>query len=356
MTGKGLGSRPSENRRHISISPSTNGTSSVKKCKILSTAILLLWPCFVLAEEYALTKASFIPQWVPQAQFAGYYVAYELGFYAKHGIDLTIIPGGPDRPASDLLKTGKADFATLWLSTAIQERAAGVKLVNIAQMVQKSALLLVAKKSRGINTIQDMDGKKVGLWGAEFRIQPLALFAKYHLNMQIIPQTYSVNLFLRDGVDVACAMWYNEYHTILNAGLNPDELTTFLFHDYGLNFPEDGIYVMDSTLQEKPGFACAFVKASIDGWLYAFEHQDSAIEIMLKYLSREHLPANRMHQKWMLQRMKDVMLPENDNNMGCLSGKDYRSVAEVLKEHQLIETIPDFHSFCQECTCRHEEK
>jgi len=329
----------------------------VKKCQILSAAILLLWPCLVLAQETALTKASFIPQWVPQAQFAGYYVAYELGFYAKHGIDLTLIPGGPDRPASELLKTGKADLATMWLSTAIQERAAGVKLVNIAQMVQKSALLLVAKKSRGIKTLQDIDGKKVGLWGAEFRIQPLALFAKYHLNMQIIPQTYSVNLLLRDGVDVASAMWYNEYHTLLNAGLNPDELTTFFFHDYGLNFPEDGIYVMEQTLREKPGLACAFVEASIEGWRYAFDHQDLALDVIIKYLSREHLPANRMHQRWMLQRMQDVMvLPDNPNSMGCLSQNDYQSVSELLKEYGLIEIIPDFHSFCRECTCGHEEK
>jgi NitT/TauT family transport system substrate-binding protein len=344
-------------RRYISISPSATGTNSVNKCKILFTAILLLWPCFLLAQQTASIKASFIPQWVPQAQFAGYYTAYELGFYRQHGIDLTIIPGGPDRPSSELLKTGKADLANLWLSTAIQERAAGVKLVNIAQMVQRSALLLIAKKSRGINTLQDLDGRKVGLWGADFRVQPMALFAKYHLNVQIVPQTYSVNLFLRDGVDVTSAMWYNEYHTILNAGLNPDEITTFFFHDYGLNFPEDGIYIMEETLQEKPGLACAFVKASIDGWLYAFEHQDEAIEIILKYLAREHLPANRMHQKWMLQRMKDVMMPlDIQIPMGCLTPNDYQSVAHHLKEYQLIESIPDFHSFRQECTCRHEKK
>jgi len=65
---------------------------------------------------------------------------------------------------------------------------------------------------------------------------------KYDLTVQVVPQSFSVNLFLRDGVDVASAMWYNEYHTILNCGIDPDEPTTFFFHEHGLNFPENGIY------------------------------------------------------------------------------------------------------------------
>jgi NitT/TauT family transport system substrate-binding protein len=112
-----------------------------------------------------------------------------------------------------------------------------------------------------------MNGKKVGLWGPIFQIQPKAFIKKYNLNVKIIRQSFSVNLFLRDGVDVASAMWYNEYHTILNSGLNPDELTTFLFHQHGLNFPEDGIYTMKDTFQRDPDLCKAFVKASIEGWL-----------------------------------------------------------------------------------------
>lgn len=299
------------------------------------------------AAEGSLKKVSFIPQWVPQAQFAGYYMAYEKGIYERCGIDLTIIPGGPERSPSDLLEKGEADFATLWLTTGIQLRAQGVRVVNIAQMLRRSALMLIAKKSRGIERPEDMNGIKVGLWGPIFQIQPRAFFKKYDLDVRVIQQSYSVNLFLRDGVDVASAMWYNEYHTILNSGLNPDELTSFFFHEHGLNFPEDGIYVLEETYRKDPELCRSFVEASLEGWRYAFEHPEETIAVVMRNLEREHIPATAVHQKWMLDRMKDLMLPDasSGESPGSLSPEDYYRVAMGLKANGLIDKSPGFTSF-----------
>ena len=318
--------------------------------------LLLILHSGATAREKVLKKASLIPQWVPQAQFAGYYVAKERGIYEKHGIDLTIIPGGPQRQPSDLLKNRKADFATLWLSSGIQMRAEGANVVNIAQMMQRSALMLVAKKSSGIKTPRDMNGKKVGLWGPIFQIQPRAFFKKYNLKVKVVRQSYTVNLFLRDGVDVASAMWYNEYHTILNSGLNPDELVTFFFHDHGLNFPEDSIYTLQGTFNRDPQLCKAFVMASIEGWRYAFAHPEKALDIVMENLKMEHIPARRVHQKWMLERMKDLILPPDSRvPMGSLQNEDYQRVAKTLKENGLIKKVPDFTSFYQKCGAYDEE-
>ena len=168
---------PAMKREKISIS---KAREAVRRVGIVLSIILLLKASSATASEAPLKKVSFIPQWVPQAQFAGYYIAYEKGIFKKYGIDLIIIPGGPDHPPSDFLESGKADLATMWLSTAIQARARGVRLVNIGQIIQRSALMLVAKKSSGINLPEDMNGKKVGLWGADFQVQPRGFFKKYN--------------------------------------------------------------------------------------------------------------------------------------------------------------------------------
>jgi NitT/TauT family transport system substrate-binding protein len=304
----------------------------------------------VSAAQPQLKKATFIPQWVPQAQFAGYYVALERGMYKDHGIDLKIITGGPAQPSSDLLKDHKADFATLWLSTALPLRDQGIRLINIAQTMQKSALMLVAKKSSGIMQPVDMQGKKIGLWGPIFQIQPKAFFNKFNLDVKIVRQSFSVNLFLRDGVDVASAMWYNEYHTILNSGLNPDELSTFFFHQHGLNFPEDGIYTLEETYRKDPDLCRSFVRASLDGWRYAFAHPEETLDIVMKNLENAYVPATRVHQKWMLERMRDLMLPDDaEIPMGKLLPGDYMRVVDGLKENGLIKNTPDFNDFYRNC-------
>lgn len=313
---------------------------------------MLVFVCFMglpveaPGAENDLKKASFIPHWVPQAQFAGYYLARDLGIYRKHGIDLTIIDGGPDRASDEYLRRGMADFASLWLCTGITMREQGVKLVNIGQMMQRSALMLVAKKSRGIRTPEDLDGKKVGLWGPIFQIQPRAFFKKYNLDVTIVRQSYSVNLFLRDGVDAASAMWYNEYHTILNSGLNPEELTTFFFYNHGLNFPEDAVFALEETFEKDAGLCKAFVRASIEGWRYAFDHPEAALDIVMRHLKEAHVPTNRVHQRWMIERMDDLMRPEGlERPMGTLVETDYRRVAAGLEENDFIKDIPDFRAF-----------
>jgi NitT/TauT family transport system substrate-binding protein len=299
--------------------------------------------------EKPLKNASFIPPWFPQAQFAGYYAALDKGLYRKRGIDLEILPGGANRSSVDFLETKRADFATLWLSTAIQKRDQGLDLVNIGQVIQKSALMFVAKASSGIATPQDMNGRKVGLWRGDFDLQPEAFFKKYGLKVKVIVQPFSPNyihMFLMDAVDVATVMWYNEYHLILNYGLDPDELKTFFFDDHGLNVPEDGIYVLKETLDKDPELCRSFVEASFEGWRFAFSYPDETLDIILKYMAAAHVPANRVHQKWMLERMKDLIrLPSESESCGMLSFEDYSKGARMLKDSGLIKNIPPYDTF-----------
>jgi NitT/TauT family transport system substrate-binding protein len=315
---------------------------------------LVLITFYLLAPPHAnggnLRKVTFLPQWTHQAQFAGYYAAKDKGIYEKYGIDLVILPGGPDSPSSEMLEKGKTDFTSMFLATAIQKRASGVKLVNIGQIVQQSGYILVARKSSGIKSPADLNGKRVSLW-SDFQIQSLAFFRKYNLHVKIIPQTFTINLFLRGGVDAASAMWYNEYHTVLNSGLDEDELTAFFFDKYGLNFPEDGIYCLEETLKKDKALCSAFVQATIEGWQYVFSHPDEALDIVMKYVNEAHIGTNRVHQKWMLARMRDLINPGGTKNpMGVLNEEDYNLVARELKLKEVIQTIPPFGNFYVNCS------
>jgi NitT/TauT family transport system substrate-binding protein len=320
-------------------------------CCLLLLAAALAAP----ARAAPASAVTFLPQWHPQSQFAGYYMAQEKGFYRAHGLKVKILRGGPDWPPSEMLTRGRTDFGTMFLTTGISRRARGEKLVNVAQIVQRSALMLVAKKSSGINTPNDINGKKVGLWGEDFQGQPLAFFRKYGLKVRVIPQSATLNLFLRGGVQVASAMWYNEYHLILNTGLDPGQLTTFMLADYGLNFPEDGIYCREDTVKRYPERCRSFVQASLQGWRYAFEHPQEALDIVMKYVTAANVATNRVHQKWMLERMRDIIQPQGSKiPLGTLEEPAFLRVATELKENGLINHIPDFSRFYFDCVSPHE--
>jgi NitT/TauT family transport system substrate-binding protein len=244
------------------------------------------------------------------------------------------------------LEKGIADFAILWLTTALQHRSAGTDLVNLAQIIQRSSMMLISKKTAGIKTIDDMQGKKVGMWEGYVSIPLRALLAEHRIKVREVRQSHTVNLFLRGGIDVTSAMWFNEYHTILNSGYDPDELNVIFLRDQGMNFLEDGIYTMEKTLHQDPVLAAAFVDASMEGWRYSFDHPDETLDIVIKHMREAHLPANRMHQKWMLERMQDMMKPVNPQGKpGHLMAQDYEDAARAMQKHGLIRNYPDYNDF-----------
>jgi NitT/TauT family transport system substrate-binding protein len=310
--------------------------------------ILLLFLCVALpaAAAPALKKATLMPLWSPQAQFAGYYVALDKGIYRRHGIDLTILPGGPDRSPLEGLRSGRVDFAVLWLTSAMQEYERGLKLVSLAQIFQRSSVMLVARKTSGIRTPADMQGRKVGLWGGGMALPSRVFLKKYRLRVREIPQSATVNLFLRDGIDVASAMWYNEYDTIVNSGINPDELQLFLLNDHGVTFPEDGLYTLERSYRKDPSLSEAFVRASLEGWRYALDHPDETLDIILRHMKAANIPANRAHQRWMLARMGELLRPdEKGGQLGQLQQADFDAAGSALLGSGLVSSVPAFDAF-----------
>ncbi|MBM9518889.1 ABC transporter substrate-binding protein [Desulforhopalus vacuolatus] len=288
-------------------------------------------------------------QWYPQTQFAGYYMAKKKGFYAANGLNVEILHGDADSNSLDRVISGEAEFGTAFLSTAMQRWSQGAPLVNIAQIVQRSALMLVVRKASGIKTINDLDGARIGTWGDTFQLQPEALFLREKLHVTFVRQSPSFELFMRGGLDATLAMWYNEYHRLIAYGLNPDEMTTFFFSDLNLNQPEDGIYCLDSTLKNAPESAAALVKASVQGWEYAFAHPDETVDSILDIMKKQKVQANRAQQTWMLARMRDIILVGKQSRLTpVLNPVDFDSTQRELLRSGVITTDIPYNDFYKE--------
>ncbi len=305
------------------------------KNTILYSKLILMFCCCCFANFLSFAqdnKLIFAPHWLPQAQFAGFYVALDQGYYTDAGIDVQIIHPPAGISAFNFLKDGKADIVSSFLVDGIKQRASGTPLVNFAQLSQHSALMMVTKKVSGIEKPEDFQNKKLGIWSSGFDDIPIAYMRENNYSIELVRILNTINLFLMDGVDALTVMYYNEYDQIINSGINEDELNAFFFSDYGFDIPEDGLYCMESTYTLKKAALSKFVEATLKGWEFVAGHKEYTLDLVVKKMNEAHIPNNRAHQSWMIDRMLELIIPGEKNiNKGCLLDKDYYRALEILK-------------------------
>jgi len=167
-------------------------------------------------------------KWVTQAQFAGYYVAKDKGFYDAENLNVTIKPGGPDVAPAQVIAGGGADVILDWMPSALASREKGLDLVNIAQPFKHSGMMLTCRKDAGISSPADFKGKTLGVWfyGNEYPF--LSWMSKLGLKtnggddgVTVLKQGFNVDPILQGQAACVSTMTYNEYWQIIDAGLKP---------------------------------------------------------------------------------------------------------------------------------------
>ncbi len=246
---------------------------------------------FGMSAAQAQEKLTLQLKWVTQAQFAGYYVAKDKGFYKDVGLDVTIKAGGPDINPSQVIASGGADVVVDWMPSALATREKGVPLVNIAQVFQTSGMQLTCRKDSGIKTPADFKGKTLGVWffGNEYPF--LSWMDKLGLKttggadgVTVLKQGFNVDALLQKQADCISTMTYNEYWQLIDAGMKADQLLVFKYQNQGVATLEDGLYTTEKSLADPKMAAklAKFVKASMKGWDYAVKNQAESVKIVLK--------------------------------------------------------------------------
>lgn len=299
---------------------------------LLSKRLLIVFFSFYTVLLYSQnSKIVFAPHWLPQAQFAGYYIAQEKGFYREAGLEVEIIHPPANIRATELLANGKADLISLFLITGMSAKNEGMEIVNVGQISQHSAILIVTKKSSGIDSLSKLNGKKIGVWKSGFSEVPKALMHEKNYNVEWVPILSTVNLFMLDGIDAMTVMSYNEYDNIINCGINSDEMIVFPLSDYGYDIPEDGLFCLKSVYENrKPDFE-KFLEATLKGWDYAAANKEITLEIVLQRMKEAHIPANRVHQSWMLDKVLELITKTSKGTKrGELLESDFLKAADII--------------------------
>jgi len=315
---------------------------------LFSPIVLKAQPAAVAGEPKTMAHMSVGCHWLPQAQFAGYYMAREKGFYRQAGLAVDIVHAGAMTSNVDMLEKNQVEFASLFLSTAVRLRTDGADLVNIGQLFRHSSLILAARKSAGIKELKDLNGKRIGIWRSDFRDAPLQFLRQQGIHADIVFMNASIDLFLWGGVDAMLVTSYNELHTLRMCGVTADELRLFPLKNYGLDIPEDGIYCREKFYRAHPDLCRRFMSATMEGWHYAATHQEETLDTMEKIMHDNHLPFARCHQRWMLEKSLALIYPDGINRqVPDFSPVEYAAAVKLLEDAGRIKTAPSFAVFAR---------
>ncbi|MDP6973846.1 MAG: ABC transporter substrate-binding protein [Gammaproteobacteria bacterium] len=277
-------------------------------------------------------KFTLQTKWVTQAQFAGYYVALEKGYYDDEGLDVTIKSGGPDIAPPQVIAGGGADILIEWMPAALASREKGLNLVNIAQPFKRSGMMLTCRKDSGISSPSDFSDKTLGVWfyGNEYPF--LSWMSKLNMatdgsagGVTVLKQGWGIEPILQKQADCVSTMTYNEYWQVIDGGLSADELVVFSYEDQGVSTLEDGLYVLEENLSD-PAFvdkAARFLRASMKGWEWATSNSDAAADIVLEYDMTG--AQTEKHQRRMMGEINKLTA-----NGGKLNVDDYQRTVDTL--------------------------
>ena len=298
--------------------------------KTLGAAAVGLWAGMAQAADDVTLQLK----WVTQAQFAGYYVALDKGFYEEEDLSVTIKPGGPDIAPAQVIAGGGADVVLDWMPSALASREKGLPLVNIAQPFKSSGMMLTCRKDAGVSSPEDFKGKTLGVWffGNEYPFLSWMSKLGYSTDggpdgVTVLKQGFNVDPILQGQAACVSTMTYNEYWQIIDAGLSPDDLVVFKYEDQGVATLEDGMYVLEDNLED-PAFVdkmVRFVRASMKGWKWAEENPEDAAMIVL-----DNDASGAQTEEHQIRMMGEIAKLTAGSN-GALDVADYeRTVASLL--------------------------
>ena len=299
--------------------------------RILSGLIIGLTCAFVSAQD----KLVFTPQWTAQAQFAGYYVAQEMGFYYKAGIDVEIVHPSVTQSAINRIRNNESQATTLQLAQAMEIINDGIPLVNILQTSMNNAMVIVSR--RGMNPLKQY-GAKVGIWNAGFGQVAIGMSIKENLNYRWIPFATNVNLFISGAIDATLAMSYNEYYQLVQTGIELSDENVYRFCDHGYNIQEDGVYMTKEFYESHKDLAQKFADASRQGWEWAIQNPEQTLEIVMMYVQREHIATNRVLQKLMLDEVLRLMKDRESGRYEFRLRPDMvKQVSDLMLENGMLD-------------------
>jgi NitT/TauT family transport system substrate-binding protein len=265
-------------------------------------------------------------KWLHQAQFAGYYVAKEKGYYKAAGLEATIEAGGPDFPAVQMVAGGNEQFGVTGADQVLIAREKGVPVVALAVLYRKNPFVLFALSKSGIDKPAKFVGKNIGvkIGGNEELIYRAVIKSAGVDKSQLTetPVKFDLTPLLTGQVEVWPGYVINEVLAAQEKGFGVNIIYPA---DYGVTLYADTLFTTEKMLKEKPAIVRSFVAATMKGWSDAIANPEEAAKITVKYGSK----LTYEHELAMMKASVALLKPD-DKPLGSMNEEGWKSVESLL--------------------------
>jgi NitT/TauT family transport system substrate-binding protein len=284
-----------------------------------------------------LTKVSMQMGWLHQAQFAGFYVAKEKGFYKEAGLDVTLSEYKEGEDLNQKVSDGKIDFATTTPLEVVAARDKGNKIKAITAIYQTSPYCFVSPKSANIKTPADLKGKILGYVGNNPQAQVVypAILASYGISAsQVTTKEIGFDIvenFKNRAADTADIYRTDQTYLLDKAGIPYNIL---LPEQFGFGLYGDVVVASDNAIKNRSDVVDKFTKATLRGVQYALDHEDEAIVMTAKYENELYKDAD--YEKHILKSSATLIRPTGNQRLGNMEFVPWNRAHEAIKSAGLL--------------------
>lgn len=277
--------------------------------------------------------------WMHQFQFAGYYIAKEKGYYNQAGLDVTILDANKKESSFKSVMGKKAQYG-VGHSSLIVNYINGAPIVLMAAIYQSSPMVLLTHKDAHIHGAKELKNKRVMLtedmlqW-AEIQAMLRSVGAKIE-DLKIQPHSYDLKSLVRNETDAMVAYASNEPYTLKTMGVEPHVIHP---KDYGFDYYSDFLFTTQDEIKNHPERAEAFYSASIQGWLWAFDHIEETAALIYRDYNPQHKSLEALIYEGKV--LKELAFQPN-KGFGSIDVNRLELIAQGYRLMGVVKTLPSF--------------
>ncbi|WP_292952837.1 ABC transporter substrate-binding protein, partial [Neptuniibacter sp. UBA847] len=290
---------------------------------------VVLWGCFVFLfchSVFAKDTISLQLLWKHQFQFAGYYMAIEKGFYKDEGLEVELKEFENGLDLVDEILEGRSQFGVARTSLLIDKNA-GADVVALFAAYQQSPLMLLTRKDSGILLSSDLKGRDIMITNDAKKVgEIIAMLLQAGItgsdyNQQL--HSYNIQDLIDGKTDAMASYISNEPYQMELLGT---EYNVIHPKDYGFDMYSDILFSSRDFIKQNPELTDKFYRASIRGWLYAFEHIDETAQVIFEKYNSQNKTLDALVFEG--EELRNLAF-DRDGNFGALSINKFNEMAQV---------------------------